>query len=62
MRRETEGGRWSRFARILRRFVGAPDYQTYLEHCRRSGHPPSLSEREYLSEFFERKGRTVRCC
>jgi len=70
MRRETEGGRavgrsggpWSRFARILRRIVGAPDYQLYLEHCQLAGHAPRLSEREYVAEFFEAKGKGVRCC
>ena len=70
MRRETEGGqaagrsggRWSRFFGALRRMVGAPDYEAYLEHCRAAGHPPLLSEREYVAEFFEAKGKGVRCC
>ena len=72
MRRETESGRGrpkaaeggvgARIAAAFRRIVGAPDYAAYLEHCRHVGHPPRLSEREYVSEFFERKGRTVRCC
>ena len=48
--------------RVLRQIVGAPDYAAYLEHCRRAGHPARLSEREYVGEFFERKGRTPRCC
>jgi uncharacterized short protein YbdD (DUF466 family) len=48
--------------RVLRQIVGAPDYSAYLEHCRHAGHPPQLSEREYVSEFFERQGRTARCC
>ena len=43
-------------------FSGAPDYAAYLEHCRNAGHPALLTEREYVSEFFERKGRTARCC
>jgi uncharacterized short protein YbdD (DUF466 family) len=56
------GGQWSRFLRVLRRIVGAPDYGAYLEHCRAAGHPPLLSEREYVAEFFEAKGKGVRCC
>ena len=52
----------TRVARALRRIMGAPDYEAYLEHCRRAGHGPALSEREYLSDFFERKGRIARCC
>ena len=51
-----------RFFRILRRVIGAPDYQAYLEHCRAAGHPPRLSEREYVDRFFESKGKGVRCC
>jgi uncharacterized short protein YbdD (DUF466 family) len=42
--------------------VGAPDYEAYLEHCRAAGHQPLLSEREYVAEFFEAKGKGVRCC
>ncbi len=52
----------SRFARLLRRIIGAPDYQAYLEHCRAAGHPLTLDEREYVAEFFESKGKGVRCC
>ncbi len=48
--------------RVLRRIIGAPDYEAYLEHCREAGHAPRLGEREYLQEFFESKGRGVRCC
>jgi uncharacterized short protein YbdD (DUF466 family) len=70
MRRETEGGQavgrsaspWSRFTRVLRRILGAPDYAVYLEHCQVAGHAPRLSEREYVAEFFEAKGKGVRCC
>ena len=70
MRRETEpetgNGRrnmWlTRAARIARRIVGAPDYQAYLEHCHRAGHAPTLGEREYVVQFFESKGKGVRCC
>ena len=70
MRRETDGGRGRAEAveggrgwlRVLKQIIGAPDYGAYLEHCRRAGHEPRLSEREYVQEFFERKGRTPRCC
>ena len=50
------------FARVLRRIIGAPDYQAYLEHCRAAGHAPTLGEREYVAQFFESKGKGVRCC
>ena len=70
MRRETEGGTGRQkpaeggkgWRRVLRRMFGMPDYQDYLEHCRTAGHPPRLSEREYVAEFFEAKGKGVRCC
>ncbi len=73
MRRETEGERGNvkgetalrfpaRLARVLRRIIGAPDYEAYLAHCRTAGHAPRLSEREYVAEFFESKGKGVRCC
>jgi uncharacterized short protein YbdD (DUF466 family) len=70
MRRETKGGQagrraggpWSRIATVLRSIVGAPDYAAYLEHCRGAGHPALLTEREYVADFFERKGKIVRCC
>ena len=71
MRRETNGaaGRQGgtppvgqRLLRIVRRIIGAPDYQAYLEHCRAAGHPPRLTEREYVDQFFESKGKGVRCC
>ncbi|HTY06908.1 MAG TPA: CstA-like transporter-associated (seleno)protein [Gemmatimonadales bacterium] len=51
-----------RLVRALRRVVGAPDYEAYLEHCRRAGHPPRLDEKAYVREFFETKGGRVRCC
>ena len=56
------GGRWRRFVRVLRRVVGAPDYDLYLEHCRAAGHAPRLTEEQYVAEFFEAKGKGVRCC
>ena len=51
-----------RLLRALRRVIGAPDYEAYLEHCRAAGHPPRLSEREYVKQFFENKGKAPRCC
>lgn len=51
-----------RVGRTLRRIIGAPDYDTYLEHCRRAGHPPRLSEREFVDECLASKGKGVRCC
>jgi uncharacterized short protein YbdD (DUF466 family) len=52
----------ARLARVLRRIIGAPDYDAYLEHCRTAGHAPRLDERQYVAEFFESKGKGVRCC
>ncbi len=52
----------TRAARIARQIFGAPDYRAYLEHCRRAGHAPRLTEEQYLKEFFESKGKGVRCC
>ena len=66
--RSGDGGRGKgdgtlpRFFRVVRQLFGAPDYGAYLKHCRDAGHPARLSEREYVSEFFERKGGTPRCC
>ncbi|HEY6061061.1 MAG TPA: YbdD/YjiX family protein [Gemmatimonadales bacterium] len=51
----------ARVARVVRRIIGAPDYGAYLAHCREAGHPPRLSEREYVKEFLDSKGG-VRCC
>ena len=52
----------ARIARVVRRIIGAPDYDAYLEHCRAAGHTPVLGEREYVAQFFESKGKGVRCC
>ena len=70
MRRETEGGRGRQRAaeggrgwrQVVRRIFGMPDYEAYLEHCRAAGHAPTLGEREYVAQFFEAKGKGVRCC
>jgi uncharacterized short protein YbdD (DUF466 family) len=52
----------ARIARVVRRIVGAPDYDAYLEHCRIAGHEPRLSEEQYVAECFEARGKGVRCC
>ena len=52
----------ARLARVLRRIIGAPDYDAYLEHCRAAGHAPRLTEKEYVAQFFEAKRKGVRCC
>jgi len=70
MRRETEretgNGKREMWltcaARVVRRIIGAPDYEAYLEHCRAAGHAPTLGEREYVAQFFEAKGKDARCC
>lgn len=70
MPRETEGGKGRQRAaadgrgwrHAFRRLFGMPDYEAYLEHCRTAGHPPRLTEREYVDQFFESKGKGVRCC
>jgi uncharacterized short protein YbdD (DUF466 family) len=54
------GGRSLR--RIVGRIIGAPDYEAYLEHCRTAGHPPRMTEREFVAAFFESNGKGVRCC
>ncbi|HVH68787.1 MAG TPA: CstA-like transporter-associated (seleno)protein [Gemmatimonadales bacterium] len=51
-----------RLLRLIRCIVGAPDYEAYLEHCQQAGHPPRLSEEEYVKQFFEAKGKGLRCC
>jgi uncharacterized short protein YbdD (DUF466 family) len=56
------GERRRTWRRIVRRLLGAPDYEAYLEHCREAGHPPRLTERQYVQQFFESKGKGVRCC
>jgi len=47
---------------VVGQILGAPDHRAYLEHCERAGHPPRLTEEQYLTEFFESKGKGVRCC
>ncbi|HET9709967.1 MAG TPA: YbdD/YjiX family protein [Gemmatimonadales bacterium] len=48
--------------RVIKRVIGAPDYDAYLEHCRSAGHAPRMTEREFVAAFFESKGAGVRCC
>ena len=52
----------TRLVRVLRQILGAPDYQAYLDHCAAAGHPPQLSERDYVAQFFEAKRKGMRCC
>ena len=54
-----DGRGWSR---VLKRIIGAPDYEAYLEHCLTAGYPPRMTEREFVAAFFESKGKGVRCC
>jgi len=55
--------RWRRTApAVWRRIAGWPDYAAYLEHCRHAGHPPRLSESEFLEDFFRARAGTSRCC
>lgn len=63
------GSGWPSWRRILRgssrawrRVLGAPDYATYLEHCRRAGHAPQLDERAYVNAWFASRGTPHRCC
>lgn len=48
--------------RAGRQILGGPDYAGYLEHCQRAGHPPRLTEREFLDACFAARERTPRCC
>lgn len=50
------------FRHVFRRLLGAPDYEAYLEHCRRAGHAPRLTEREFVAQAFEAKAHGPRCC
>ncbi|HXQ28221.1 MAG TPA: CstA-like transporter-associated (seleno)protein [Gemmatimonadales bacterium] len=65
MPRETETRRTprllTRLARAARQVIGAPDYEAYLDHCRRAGHPVRLTRSAYIAEILERRG-TSRCC
>ena len=53
------------FLRALRRIVGAPDYEGYLEHhaaCHGDGEP--LDRKAYYEEFVTRRfgAGASRCC
>jgi uncharacterized short protein YbdD (DUF466 family) len=49
-------------SRALRGVLGFPDYEAYLEHCRRAGHAPELDERAHFERWLERRGDSPRCC
>ncbi len=55
----------ARFAWVLRRVIGVPDYETYLAHCRRA-HPDSapLTQSRFLSERLTARYAKPgsRCC
>jgi uncharacterized short protein YbdD (DUF466 family) len=58
-------GRGRALLTALKRVVGMPNYEAYLEHLR-AHHPecPLPSEREYFDEFLKAKygGGFSRCC
>ena len=55
----------ARAARVVRRVIGAPDYECYLAH-QRHAHPdvtplsPEVFARDVLARRYERPG--ARCC
>ncbi len=55
----------ARFAFVLRRISGMPDYACYVEHLRRC-HPgtPVPNEREYYAEYLRSRYEDgpTRCC
>jgi uncharacterized short protein YbdD (DUF466 family) len=61
----TEGGLLSRLARVLRRIIGAPDYERYVLHVR-AAHPGEepMTEAQFskmqLEGKYSRPGS--RCC
>ncbi len=58
-------GRLTSLRSALRRVLGMPDYQAYLEHLR-THHPgcPVPSEKEFFQEFVRARyaGGPTRCC
>jgi uncharacterized short protein YbdD (DUF466 family) len=49
---------------VIRRIIGAPDYEGYLEHVQRA-HPGEqpLTEKEFVRRQMENRGRPgARCC
>jgi uncharacterized short protein YbdD (DUF466 family) len=57
--------RLARAAQVIRRVIGAPDYDRYLAHVRRAhpGTPPLTREqfaRDVLARRYDRPGS--RCC
>jgi uncharacterized short protein YbdD (DUF466 family) len=65
-RGRSAGPGWRARLRTLRRaaraVLGVPDYEAYVEHCRRRGHPVRQSEREFMDAAFAARGRAPRCC
>jgi uncharacterized short protein YbdD (DUF466 family) len=63
--RRTALSRIQRFACMLRRLAGMPDYQAYVEHLRLH-HPesPVPSEREFFTLYTESRyaAGPTRCC
>ena len=53
---------WRALPHVLKQIFGAPDYAAYLAHCRRAGHPPRLTEKQFVEEFFAAKDKRMRCC
>lgn len=58
---------WRRFRSASRRLFAIPDYDAYLEHCRRT-HPdgPMMSHDEFfryrLEQRYGRGSGGMRCC
>lgn len=67
MRRATDPtaerpGAFAQVARVVRQVLGAPDYDAYVDHCHRAGHPVALTRRAYIREMQDRKSHAIRCC
>jgi uncharacterized short protein YbdD (DUF466 family) len=57
-------GFWSRLAWVMRRVIGAPDYESYVAHVRRvhPGEEPA-SEQEFIRRHMDSKVKPgSRCC
>ncbi|MFL5447338.1 MAG: YbdD/YjiX family protein [Gemmatimonadales bacterium] len=56
---------WQKFAAVLRRVAGMPDYDAHIEHLRRC-HPdqPVPTERQFYDEFTRARygDGPTRCC
>jgi uncharacterized short protein YbdD (DUF466 family) len=54
----------AQIANVMRRIIGAPDYERYLLHCRQA-HPDMepLTEQEFIADHMNRKVKPgSRCC